>query len=36
MRDTRLIFRDTGHLIKTRDCPVDCGTVDGYGYQATG
>ena len=30
MRDTCLISRDAGHLVKMRDCPAKCGTVDTY------
>ena len=31
MRDICLISRDAGHLMKMRDCPSECGTVDTYG-----
>ena len=31
MRDICLISRDAGHLMKRRDCPAECGTVDTYG-----
>ena len=31
MRDICLISRDAGHLVKMRDCPAKCGTVDTYG-----
>ena len=30
MRDICLISRDAGHLMKMRDCPAECGTVDTY------
>ena len=30
MRDICLISRDAGHLMKMRDCPSECGTVDTY------
>ena len=30
MRDICLIWRDAGHLVKMRDCPAKCGTVDTY------
>ena len=30
MRDIYLISLDTGHLMKMRDCPAECGTVDTY------
>ena len=30
MRDIYLISRDAGHLMKMRDCPSECGTVDTY------
>ena len=32
MRDICLISRDAGHLVKMRDCPAKCGTVDTYGH----
>ena len=33
MRDICLISRDAGHLMKMRDCPSECGTVDTYGRE---
>ena len=30
MRDIGPILRDAGHLVKMRDCPAKCGTVDTY------
>ena len=33
MQDICLISRDAGHLMKMRDCPADCGTVDTYGIE---
>ena len=30
MRDICLISRDAEHLMKMRDCPSECGTVDTY------
>ncbi len=30
MLDICLISRDAGHLVKMRDCPAKCGTVDTY------
>ena len=30
LRDICLISRDAGHLMKMRDCPSECGTVDTY------
>ena len=30
MRDICLISRYAGHLMKMRDCPAECGTVDMY------
>ena len=30
MRDICLIPRDAGHLMKMRNCPSECGTVDTY------
>ena len=32
MRDICLISRDVGHLMKMRDCPSECGTVDTYAW----
>ena len=32
MRDICLISLDAGHLMKMRDCPSECGTVDTYEY----
>ena len=33
MRDICLISRDAGHLMKMRDCPSECGTVDTYVFR---
>ena len=30
MRDICRISRDAGHLMKMRDCPAECVTVDMY------
>ena len=32
MRDICLISQDAGHLMKMRDCPSECGTVDTMVY----
>ena len=36
MRDICLISRDAGHLMKMRDYPSECGTVDTYVTGLTG
>ena len=35
MRDICRISRGAGHLMKMRDCPAECGTVDMYLYLYT-
>ena len=35
MRDICLISRDAGHLMKMRDCPSECGTVDTYEFRVS-